>query len=62
MRMNIKYGSYIEDISQNDIILVGHYTGYSCMCMQSMNLIWLSMWSGGELTHNTIKEVEIYSN
>ena len=30
--------------------LVGHYTGYSCMCMQSMNLIWPSMWSGGVLT------------
>ena len=32
--------------------LVGHYTGYSCMCMQSMNLIWPSMWSGGVLTDN----------
>ena len=52
----------MEDIIQNDIILVGHYTGYSCMCMQSMNLIWPSMWSGGVFTHNTIKEVEIYSN
>ena len=30
--------------------MVGHYTGYSCMCMQSMNLIWPSMWSGGVLT------------
>ena len=30
--------------------LVGHYTGYSCMCTQSMNLIWPSMWSGGVLT------------
>ena len=24
--------------------------GYRCMCMQSMNLIWPSMWSGGVLT------------
>ena len=32
--------------------MVGHYTGYSCMCMQSMNLIWPSMWSGGVLTDN----------
>ena len=32
------------------------------MCMQGMNPIWLSMWSEGVLTHNTIKEVEIYSN
>ena len=30
--------------------LVGHYTGYSCMCMKSMNLIQPSMWSGGVLT------------
>ena len=29
---------------------MGHYTEYSCMCMQSMNLIWPSMWSGGVLT------------
>ena len=29
---------------------------------QSMNLIWPSMWSGGVLTHNTTREVEIYSN
>ena len=29
---------------------MGHYTGYSCMYMQSMNLIWPSMWSGGVLT------------
>ena len=42
--------------------LVGNYTGYSCMCMKSMNLIWLNMWSGGVLTHNIIKDVEIYSN
>ena len=42
--------------------LVGHYTGYSCMCMQSMNLIWLSIWSGGVLTDNIIREVEIYRN
>ena len=41
--------------------LVGHYTGYSGMCKQGMNLIWLSMWSGGVLTHNTTREVEIYS-
>ena len=47
--MKYKYGCYVEDISQNDIIF-GHYTGYSCMCMQSMNLIWPSMWSGGVLT------------
>ena len=33
--------------------LVGHYTGYRCMHMQSTNLIWLSMWSGGVLTDNT---------
>ena len=32
---------------------VGHYTGYRCMCMQSMNLIWPSMWSGGLLTDDT---------
>ena len=30
--------------------LVGYYMGYRCMCMQSMNLIWPSMWSGGVLT------------
>ena len=24
--------------------------GYRCICMQSMNLIWPSMWSGGVLT------------
>ena len=42
----------MEDISQNDIILVGHYTGYSYMSMQSMNLIWPSMWPGGVLTDN----------
>ena len=30
--------------------MAGHYTGYRCMCMQSMNLIWPSMWSGGVLT------------
>ena len=29
---------------------MGHYTGYSYMCIQSMNLIWPSMWSGGVLT------------
>ena len=32
------------------------------MCMQSMSLIWPRMWSGGVLTHNTTREVEIYSN
>ena len=42
--------------------VVGHYTGYGSMCMQSMNLIWLCMWSGGVLPHSTIKDVEIYSN
>ena len=42
--------------------LVGDYTGYSCMCMQSVNLICLSMRSGGVLTQNIIKDVEIYSN
>ena len=26
--------------------------GYRCMCMQSMNLIQPSMWSGGVLTDN----------
>ena len=30
--------------------------------MQSMNIIWPSMWSGGVLTDNIIREVEIYSN
>ena len=32
------------------------------MCMQSINLIWPSMCSEGVLTHNAIKEVEIYRN
>ena len=27
-----------------------------------MNIIWPSMWSGGVLTDNTVKEVEIYRN
>ena len=40
---------------------MGHYTEYSYMCKKSMNLIWLSMWSGGVLTHNTTRELEIYN-
>ena len=40
-------------------ILVGHYTWYSCMSMQSMNLIWLSMWSGGVLRHTTLPSLKL---